>query len=86
MIIRVTKTDEIDKIIEENDLDDMGYMAKGTKCRIRISNEDTNTKKEALKNLIKLAEKKYNDWEGRAAHNNSYAQAKMTADYDWQSW
>ncbi|HYF70491.1 MAG TPA: hypothetical protein VD884_20280 [Ohtaekwangia sp.] len=61
LIIRTTKTDEIDKLIEDNDLDDMGYMAKGTKYRIRISNEDVNTKKEAIKEIVELAEKKYND-------------------------
>jgi hypothetical protein len=61
LIIRAVKSDEIDKIIEDNDLDDMGYQAKGTKYRIRISNEEVNSKTEALKQLIKLAERKYND-------------------------
>lgn len=61
LVIRAVKSDEIDKIIEDNDLDDMGYMAKGTRYRIRISNEDVNSKKDALRELIKLAEKKYND-------------------------
>lgn len=61
LTLRTIKADEIDKIIEDNDLDDMGYMAKGTKYRIRISNEDVTTKKDALKQLIMLTEKKYND-------------------------
>lgn len=61
LTLRTVKSDDIDKIIEDNDFDDMGYMAKGTKYRIRISNEDVTTKKDLIKELIKLAEKKYND-------------------------
>ncbi|MBN8577369.1 MAG: hypothetical protein J0L66_10530 [Cytophagales bacterium] len=61
LTLRTTKSDEIDKIIEDNDLDNMEYMVKGTKYRLRISNEDVNSKKDVLKQLIILTEKKYND-------------------------
>lgn len=61
LILKTIKSDEIDKIIEDNDLDDMGYMTRGSKYRIRISNEDITTKQDVLKELIKLTEKKYND-------------------------
>ncbi|MBX2963988.1 MAG: hypothetical protein KF687_15860 [Cyclobacteriaceae bacterium] len=61
LALKTAKSDEIDKLIEENDLDDMGYMAKGSKYRIRISSEDVTLKREALKEIIRLAEKKYND-------------------------
>ncbi len=61
LALKTAKSDEIDKLIEDHDLDDMGYMVRGTKYRIRISNEDTTTKHEALKAIIQLAEKTYND-------------------------
>lgn len=61
LALKTAKSDEIDRLIEDHDLDDMGYMVRGTKYRIRISNEDTATKHEALKAIIQLAEKTYND-------------------------
>jgi hypothetical protein len=61
LALKTAKSDEIDRLIEDHDLDDMGYMVRGTKYRIRISNEDVTAKHDALKAIIQLAEKTYND-------------------------
>ena|SRR5690606_38560757 len=61
LALKTAKSDEIDKLIEDHDLDDMGYMVRGAKYRIRISNEDVTAKHDALKAIIQLAEKTYND-------------------------
>lgn len=61
LILKAQKSDDIDKIIENSDFDDMGYMARGSRYRLRISNEDLTIKKDALKELFILTEKKYSD-------------------------
>lgn len=59
LILKLTKSDDIDSIIENNDFDNMAYLR--TRYRIRISNDDLTNKKEIIKELISLAEKKYSD-------------------------
>ncbi len=61
LVLKAIKCDEIDKLIEDNDLDDMGYMTKGSRYRIRINDEDIKTKQDVLKELIIQTGKKYDD-------------------------
>jgi hypothetical protein len=61
LVLLVQKSEDIDSVIENNDLDDMGYNAKLSRYRIRISSEDFTHKREVLKELFLLAEKKYSD-------------------------
>lgn len=59
LILKVTKSDDIDSIIENNDFDNLEYFR--SRYRLRISKEDLTEKKEKLKELFLLAEKKYMD-------------------------
>ncbi len=61
LILLVQKAEDIDLLVENNDLDDMGYNAKLSRYRIRISGEDFIHKREVLKELFFIAEKKYSD-------------------------
>jgi hypothetical protein len=61
LILVVQKSEEIDALIENNDFDDIGYTPKGTRYRIRISDEDFTNKREILKELILVAKKKYEE-------------------------
>ena len=61
LILVAQKSEEIDTLIENNDFDDMGYTPKGTRYRIRISDEDFANKRELLKELILVAKKKYEE-------------------------
>lgn len=59
LVLKVTKSEDIDSIIETGDFDDLGYYR--SRYRLRISKEDLADKKEKLKELFLLAEKKYMD-------------------------
>lgn len=59
LVLITQKSEEIDSIIEKNDFEDMGYSAN--RYRILVSNEDVTTKREALKELLFITEKKYNE-------------------------
>jgi len=59
LILKITKSDDIDSIIENNDFDDMAYHR--SRYRLRISNDDLTNKKEIIKELFLLTEKKYSD-------------------------
>ena len=61
LVLKAQKSVEIDLLIDSNDFDDMGYNAKLSRYRIRISNEDLMNRREALKELFLMTEKKYND-------------------------
>ncbi|OSZ77582.1 hypothetical protein CAP36_14505 [Chitinophagaceae bacterium IBVUCB2] len=61
VVLIAQKTEEIDALIENNDFDDMGYTPKGTRYRIRISEEDLATKRESLKELLLAIQKIYNE-------------------------
>ncbi len=59
LTFKTQKSDELDKIIDDNDFDDMGYMTRGSRYRLRIDSEDLTTRKEALKELYLAAEKSF---------------------------
>ena len=61
LVLLVPKSEEIDLLIENNGFDDMGYNAKLSRYRIRISDDDLTTKREALKDLFLITEKKYSE-------------------------
>lgn len=61
LVLLVIKSEDIDLLIENNDLDDMGYNARLSRYRLRISNEDLTNKREALKELFLIAQKKFSD-------------------------
>lgn len=55
MEIRLEQTAEIDKMIEDADLDLMEYDNKWNRYRIRISKQDLTKNKELIVNLLKMA-------------------------------
>ncbi len=59
LILKVAKSEDIDSIIETNDFDYLEYFR--SRYRLRITKEDLTDKKEKLKELFVLAEKKYLD-------------------------
>ena len=59
LILKVSKSEDIDSIIENNDFDNLEYFR--SRYRLRINKEDLTDKKEKLKELFLLAEKKYSD-------------------------
>ena len=58
--VKLPKADEVDKIIDDNDLDDMGYVSNWSIYRIRVNRDDLENKRDVLENLIQLAEKNRN--------------------------
>jgi len=54
--IRHPRSTEIDRIIEQEELDDMGYDAQWGVYRIRLSKSEIQSKKEVLKDLMQRAE------------------------------
>jgi hypothetical protein len=59
--LKLPKSDEIDKIIEENELDEMGYDNRWGNYRIRLNKGEISKKKEVLKTLLENAEKNFNN-------------------------
>lgn len=57
--VKLPQSDEIQKIIDDAGLDDMGYDSKWGKYRLRVSKSDLKTKKEVLKSLILKAFETY---------------------------
>lgn len=53
--IRLPYSDDIQKLIIENELDDMGYMKRWGIYRLRINDQCMKTKKEIISNILKLA-------------------------------
>jgi len=53
--IRLPFSEEVQSLIEENELDDMGYLKRWGVFRIRLNKEDINKKKDILKNLLEKA-------------------------------
>lgn len=51
--IRLTQSDDIQKLIEEAELDDMGYDTKWGRYRIRVSRQEVKQKKEVLSELMR---------------------------------
>lgn len=58
LILKLLRSQDVDALIEENDLDYLEYNSRGSKYRIKLTMEDVVKKKEAVKNLIRLAEDK----------------------------
>ena len=53
--IKLPFSEEIQHFIEENELDDMGYLKRWGVFRLRLNKEDINKKRDALKNLLEKA-------------------------------
>lgn len=56
---KVPQSDELDNLIEQNQLDDMGYDKKYGKYRLRISKGEVQKKKEVLKTLLNRSEENF---------------------------
>lgn len=50
---KLEQSDEVQKIIEDENLDDLGYSVRNGRFRLRISKQDIKNKKEILKDLLK---------------------------------
>jgi hypothetical protein len=59
--LKLAKADEIDQIIEENTLDEMGYDNRWGTYRIRLEKGEITKKKEIIKVLLEKAEKSFNE-------------------------
>lgn len=53
--IKLPFSEEVQHLIEENELDDMGYLKRWGVFRIRLNKEDINKKKDILKTLLERA-------------------------------
>lgn len=53
--IKLPFSEEIQHFIEENELDDMGYLKRWGVFRLRLNKEDINKKRVALKDLLEKA-------------------------------
>ena len=51
--------DEVQKIIDESNLDDMGYDSRWSSYRIRVSKQDLKKNKEAYSTLLNMAFQNY---------------------------
>ena len=58
--LKLPKTQETDEIIEKNEFDEMDYLTKWSRYRIRINPGDINKNKDALKDLLKQSESYFN--------------------------
>lgn len=58
--LRHPQSDEFNSLIEKGDLDDMGYDARWSRYRIRLTKDDVSEKKEIITNLIELSHKNNN--------------------------
>lgn len=55
--IKLPFSEEVQNLIEENELDDMGYLKRWGVFRLRLSRDDINKKKDILRNLLERAYK-----------------------------
>lgn len=53
--IKLPFSEEVQKVIDENELDDMGYLKRWGLYRLRLSRGDIDTKRDILKDLLKRA-------------------------------
>jgi len=58
--LRLPKSEETDEVIENNDLDQMGYDNSWGAYRIRLNKGEINKKKDVITSLLKDAEKNFN--------------------------
>jgi hypothetical protein len=59
--LKLAKSDEIDQIIEENTLDELGYDNRWGTYRIRLEKGEIAKKREIIKELLEKAEKSFNE-------------------------
>lgn len=59
--LKLPKSDEVDQIIEENELDEMGYDSRWGNYRIRLNKGEINKKNEVIKTILEKAEKNFNE-------------------------
>lgn len=59
--LKLPKSDEVDLIIENNDLDEMGYDNRWGNYRIRLNKGEISKKEKIIKTLLEKAEKNFND-------------------------
>lgn len=59
--LKLPKSDDVDLIIENNDLDEMGYDNRWGNYRIRLNKGEISKKEEIIKTLLEKAEKNFND-------------------------
>ncbi len=57
--IKLPKSEKVDKIIEDNQLDDMGYDKRYNAYRIRLAKGEVQEKKEVITSLLKQAENSF---------------------------
>lgn len=58
--LRHPQSEEFNSLIEQGDLDDMGYDARWNRYRIRLTKDEVSKKKEIITNLIELSHKNNN--------------------------
>tara|TARA_B100000780_G_C21023159_1_gene410110 strand:- start:126 stop:995 length:870 start_codon:yes stop_codon:yes gene_type:complete len=59
--LKLPKSDEVDQIIEENELDEMGYDNRWGNYRIRLNKGEITKKNEVIKAILEKAEKNFNE-------------------------
>lgn len=59
--LKLPKSEEVDQIIENSDLDEMGYDSRWGAYRFRLNINEISKKQPLLKNLLEKAEKNFND-------------------------
>lgn len=59
--LKLPKSDEVDQIIEENELDEMGYDSRWGNYRIRLNKGEITKKSEVIKTMLEKAEKNFNE-------------------------
>lgn len=59
--LKLLKSPEIDQLIEENELDELGYDNRWGNYRIRLNKGEVGKKNEVIKSLLERAEKSFND-------------------------
>lgn len=58
--LKLPKSDDVDQLIEENELDEMGYDSRWGNYRIRLNKGEIGKKKEVMKIMLEKAENNFN--------------------------
>lgn len=59
--LKLPKSEDVDQLIEENELDEMGYDNRWGAYRIRLTKGEISKKREVIKTLLEKAEQNYNN-------------------------
>lgn len=59
--LKLPKSDDVDQIIEDNELDEMGYDNRWGNYRIRLNKGEISKKNEVIKAILEKAEKNFNE-------------------------